>query len=206
MSLAYRRDASPSGRKEGRLFPLFLELAGRPVVVVGAGPVGTDKALRLVEAGAAVTVIAPAASAEIAAAAAAGALRWLERPFAPADLDEAWLAVAATGLPEVNAAVARAGAARRVFVNAVDDPARASAYAAAVLRRGPVTVAISSGGRAPALCRLLREALEELLPTSAETGEWLALAERLRSGWRRAGTPMADRRRLLLDALQGTAP
>ncbi|HEV3031103.1 MAG TPA: SAM-dependent methyltransferase, partial [Polyangia bacterium] len=180
------------------LFPLFLKLAGRDVLVVGAGPVGTAKTRSLLEAGAHVTVVAPEVGPELRELAAAGALRLAARAFVGADLDGAWLVVAAA-TPEVNRAVAAAGEARRTFVLAVDDPASASAYGAGVVRRGGVTVAFSTDGRAPALAGLLREALEAVLPD--ELASWTAEAERLRRIWRAEGVPMLARRPLLLDAL-----
>jgi uroporphyrin-III C-methyltransferase/precorrin-2 dehydrogenase/sirohydrochlorin ferrochelatase len=180
------------------LYPLFLKLAGRDVLVVGAGPIGTAKARALVEAGARVTVVAPAAEPELVELAAAGALALYARAFAEADLEGAWLVVAAA-TPEVNRAVAAAAEARRTFVLAVDDPASASAYGAGVVRRGGVTVAVSTDGRAPALAGLMREALEAVLPD--ELASWTAEAERLRRAWKAEGVPMSERRPLLLDAL-----
>jgi uroporphyrin-III C-methyltransferase / precorrin-2 dehydrogenase / sirohydrochlorin ferrochelatase len=180
------------------LFPLFLKLAGRDVLVVGGGPVGTGKARALVEAGARVTVVAPALSPELRALAGAGTLAVAERAFEVRDLEGAWLVVAAA-TPDVNRAVATAAEARRVFVLAVDDPASASAYGAAVVRRGGVTLAVSTDGRAPALAGLLREGLEAVLPDDLDS--WTAAAARERRAWRDAGVPMAERRPLLLDAL-----
>jgi uroporphyrin-III C-methyltransferase/precorrin-2 dehydrogenase/sirohydrochlorin ferrochelatase len=180
------------------LFPLFLKLAGRDVLVVGAGPIGTSKARSLVEAGARVTVVAPEATSELLELAAAGALALHARAFAEDDLDGAWLVIAAA-VPEVNRAVAAAAEARRTFVLAVDDPTSASAYGAGVVRRGGVTVAVSTDGRAPALAGLLREALEAVLPD--ELASWTSEAERLRGLWKSRGVPMAERRPLLLEAL-----
>lgn len=183
------------------LFPLFLDLRGRPVLVVGAGTVAAAKLPGLLQAGAAVTVVAPAAVPAIQDLAAGGALTLVPRAFCDADLDGAWLVLAATADAGVNARVAQAAAARRVFTNAVDDPARASAYAGAVVRRGPVVAAISSGGRAPALSRLLRETLEELLPDTATLTRWAEHAGELRAGWRARGVPMAARYPALLRRL-----
>jgi uroporphyrin-III C-methyltransferase/precorrin-2 dehydrogenase/sirohydrochlorin ferrochelatase len=180
------------------LFPLFLKLAGRDVLVVGGGPVGTSKARALVEAGARVTVVAPALSPELRALAGAGTLVVAERAFDVRDLEGAWLVVAAA-TPDVNRAVATAAEARRVFVLAVDDPASASAYGAGVVRRGGVTLAVSTDGRAPALAGLLREGLEAVLPDDLDA--WTAAAERERRAWKDAGVPVAERRPLLLDAL-----
>jgi uroporphyrin-III C-methyltransferase/precorrin-2 dehydrogenase/sirohydrochlorin ferrochelatase len=176
------------------LVPLFVKLAGRPVLVVGAGPMGTQRVRQLAEAGARVTVVAP----EILPEAASLAAEVRRRPFASADLDGVWLAVAAAP-PEVNRAVAEAAEARRILVNAVDDPARATAYFPGVVRRGGATVAISTDGRAPALAGLLREGIAALLPEDLEA--WLATAEGLRAGWKARGVPLGERRPLLLQRL-----
>lgn len=191
----------PDDRLQDPLFPLFLDLRGRPVLVVGGGPVGTSKAAGLLAAGAVVTVVAPLASNELRVAAVRGALRWEPRRFVPADLDAVYLAIAATGDPAVNAEVAAAAAARCRFVNAVDDPANGSAYSAALLTRGPVTLALSTAGRAPAVARLLREVLEELLPDGEQLARWVAQAEALRPIWRREKRAMRERYRELLQAL-----
>jgi uroporphyrin-III C-methyltransferase/precorrin-2 dehydrogenase/sirohydrochlorin ferrochelatase len=120
------------------------------------------------------------------------------RRFVPADLDGAWLAVAAA-TPEANREVARAAEPRRVFVNAVDDPASASAYLGGVVRKGGVVLAVSTGGRAPALAGLLREALEATLPD--DVGAWVEAAAALRSRQKAAGLPMERRRPALLEEL-----
>ena len=133
------------------LFPVFLKLAGRPVLLVGGGAVATLKLAALRRARARVTVIAPRVSASIAAS----RVRVRRRRFRPADLDGQWLVVSAA-TPAVNRQVARAAARRQVFVNAVDDPAHASAYLGGVLRRSGLTVAVSTNGHAPALAGLLR--------------------------------------------------
>ncbi len=178
-----------------QLFPAFLHLRGRPVLLVGGGPVAAGKLGTLREAGARVTVVAPL----IGDALLQPGVQLLPRAFAPTDLDGKWFAVAAAP-PEVNREVARAAELRHVFVNAVDDTASASAYLGGVVRKGEVTLAISTDGRAPALAGLLREALEAVLP--AELGEWTQLAETLRARWRQDGVPIAERRPLLLRALQ----
>ena len=176
------------------LYPVFLKLAGLPVVVVGGGAVAAQKLDGLLAAGARVTVIAPEARDEVRRRATV-----IERAFQPSDLDGArWVVAAAT--PAVNREVAAAATARGLFVNAVDDPQAASAYLGGVVRRGEVEVAISTGGAAPALAGLLREALEAVLPHDLEA--WVELAVRERAAWRRAQVPIAERRPLLLRALQ----
>ncbi len=176
------------------LLPLFLKLDGRPALVVGGGAAAAVRVAQLLEAGARVTVVAPEVRPDIVASGAT--VR--RRRFLPADLDGAWLAVAAA-TPEVGQEVSRAAEKRRIFVNAVDGPQSASAYTGAVLRRGGVAVAVSTGGRAPALAGLLRQALGALLPEDLDA--WLELAERLRAEDRAAGVAMRNRRRRLLAAL-----
>jgi uroporphyrin-III C-methyltransferase/precorrin-2 dehydrogenase/sirohydrochlorin ferrochelatase len=176
------------------LLPVFLTLAGRRVVLVGGGGVAASKLQSLLAAGADVTVVSPEVRSEIESA----SVTIARRRFTPADLDEAWLAVAAAP-PEVNQQVAAAAAERRLFVNAVDDPAHATAYLGGVVRRDGVTVAISTNGHAPGLAGLLREALDAVLPR--DLGEWMEVARRERLHWRRDGVAMAKRRPLLLRAL-----
>jgi uroporphyrin-III C-methyltransferase/precorrin-2 dehydrogenase/sirohydrochlorin ferrochelatase len=176
------------------LFPVFLKLTGRPVLVVGGGAVAASKIEGLLRAGARVTVVAPEIGEEIAA----HDVDMERRPFRPDDLDGVWYVVAAA-IPDVNRAVALAAEARRIFVNAVDDPPNASAYLGGVVRRGRVTIAISTEGEAPALAGLLREGIDELLP--ADLDAWMEIAAAERARWRDARIPMDQRRPLLLDAI-----
>ena len=178
------------------VFPVFLKLDGRPVLVVGAGPVAAGKVRPLVDAGARVTVVAPDVVDEIAALAPNIAIE--RRPFEPRDVDGAWYVVAAAP-PEVNRAVARAAEARCLFVNAVDDLESASAYAGAIVQKAGVTIAMSTDGKAPALAGLMREALEVLLP--GDLDKWMSCAQEARRGWLAQGVPMAERRPMLLQAL-----
>ena len=180
---------------QDNLFPVFLKLTGRAVVVVGAGSVAASKLNALTEAGAAVRVVAPDIGSDIERP----GVSIERRAFRPADLDGVWLAVAAATL-EVNRQVADAAEARHVFVNAVDDPSNASAYLGGVVRRSGVTFAISTDGRAPALASLLREGLDAVLPT-LELERWISDAEALRNQWRADGVPIHERRSLLLEAL-----
>ena len=150
------------------LLPLFLKLAGRRVVLVGAGTVAGGKLDALVRAGADVRVVDPDA-------------------FQPADLDDAWLVVSACSV-EINRAVAAAAEARRIFVNAVDDPPNATAYLGGVVRRSGVTIAISTSGNAPALAGVLREGIDalheqHLAPVDvSETRERRLVEQRLGNG------------------------
>jgi siroheme synthase-like protein len=161
------------------MFPLFLDLTGRRVVLVGTGHVADAKQRQFADAGADVRVVAP-------------------ETFAPGDLDGAWLVVAAAS-PEVNRVVAAAATERRLFVNAVDDIPNATAFLAGIVRRHGVTLAISTDGDAPALTALLREALNEVLPD--DLAAWLTIARDERAQWKRDRVPLDARKPLLLDAL-----
>ena len=176
------------------LLPLFLNLTGRDVLLVGGGRVAEAKLRQLLAAGARVRVVAPA----IAPAIRAAGVDAHERGFEPADLDGAWLVVAAA-TPEVNRLVADAAEQRRVFVNAVDDPVNATAFLSGVVRREGVTLAISTSGDAPALTALLRESLDAVLPR--DLAAWIATARDQRIEWRRDRVPMDERKPLLLRAL-----
>lgn len=179
------------------MLPVFLNLSGRRLLVVGGGPVAAAKLAQLLAAGAdpgLVRVVAPEAVDEIARA----SVRIERRRFEPADLDGVWLVVAAAPA-DVNRAVAEAADVRRIFVNAVDDPANASAFLGGVVRRDGVTVAISTEGVAPAMAGLLREGIDVLLPGDLDA--WMAESRRQRDAWRASRVPMASRRPLLLDAL-----
>ncbi len=171
------------------IYPLFLKLGGRPVLVVGAGAVAERKIEGLLEAGARVLVVAPSATARVEALARDGAIEWQRRAFVEGDLEGRWLVIAATSDADVQGRVGSSCANRRIFCVAVDDPPNASAYAGAVVRRPPFTVALSSSGETPALTRLLREVIELALPSD----EWIAHARELRRRWRSEKTPMGAR-------------
>lgn len=177
------------------LYPAFLDLAGREVVLVGGGTVAASKLDGLLTANARVTVVAP----QVCASIRVRDVRLVERAFQPSDLDGAWWVVAAA-TPDVNRAVANAAEQRRVFVNAVDDKGAASAFLGGVVRRGEVEIAISTGGSAPALAGLLREALDAVLPFDLD--RWVELAKQLRVEHKAAGIPILERRPLLLRALE----
>jgi uroporphyrin-III C-methyltransferase / precorrin-2 dehydrogenase / sirohydrochlorin ferrochelatase len=176
------------------MFPAFLDLTGRKVVVIGGGPVAAGKIEALIAAGARVTVIAPDIRSEIEGA----DVEIVRREFVDADLDGAWWVVAAAP-PAVNRHVSEAAERRRIFVNAVDDPEHATAYLGGVVRRDGVTIAISTDGRAPAIAGLLREAFDALLPREIE--HWLKVSDEARRLWRTQRTPMEERRPQLLAVL-----
>jgi siroheme synthase-like protein len=156
--------------------PVLLHLDDRPVVAVGAGRVAAAKALPLLDAGARLTVVAPEAAPQIRAAARAGRLLWHPRPYRPGDLAGAMLALAATATADVNARVAADADAAGVWCVRVD--AGGSAELLAALRRGGLSIAVSTAGNAPALAARIRAELETRY--GPEYGELVALLGELR--------------------------
>jgi uroporphyrin-III C-methyltransferase/precorrin-2 dehydrogenase/sirohydrochlorin ferrochelatase len=183
------------------LFPLFLRLTGKAVLVVGGGAVAERKIEDLALAGARVRVVAPVASSAVEALAARGRIAWERRAFEETDVSGAWLVIAATDDPDVQRRACAAADAARVFAVAVDDPPNGSAYSASVIRRGPFAIAISSTGEAPALSRLLREVLEQALPDA----DWVDAARALRERWKTEATPMGSRFAELVRAFKSRA-
>ena len=145
-------------------FPLFVDLKGRPVLVVGAGHVALRKIRLLLRCGAVVRIAAGRLHPKVAALHGAGRVEWAAHSFSPELLDTAFLAVAATDDSDLNERVFQAAQSRRLLVNTVDDPARCNFIFPSIIDRNPIQIAISSGGKAPVLARLLRERLEALLP------------------------------------------
>ncbi len=153
-------------------YPLVVELANRQCVVVGGGAVAERKVDGLLAAGAVVTVVSPTLSQGLAALAGARRIEHVCRLYRRGDLAGKILAFVATGDRRVAIAVAREGRRRGVWVNAADDPAHCDFFLPSVLRRGPLVVAVATGGASPALARAVREEIERLLPS-----EYAALAE-----------------------------
>jgi siroheme synthase-like protein len=170
--------------------PVNLLVRGRRVVVVGGGRIAARKVEPLLDLGADVLVVAPDVSAEIRSWADAGRCRIELRPFAPPDLDGAWLALTATGDHAVDAAVYSAGEAARVWVNSADDPAHCSFTMMSVVRRADVVVAFGTGGRSPALAAHLRRLLTEELGPEYEV--LLELLSEAREGLRASGRSTED--------------
>ena len=144
-------------------YPLFLDLEGREALIVGGGPVSVRKIESLLRAGATVTVVSPACAAAIETWSREGVVTLRRRRYEPADLGNAALVVAATDNPAVNAQVARDARAQRIPVNVIDDPAAGDFIVPAVVERGSIQIAVSTGGQSPAFARLVRQDLEELI-------------------------------------------
>ncbi|EKP0304788.1 uroporphyrinogen-III C-methyltransferase [Aeromonas veronii] len=173
--------------------PIFCRLDNKPVLLVGGGEVAERKARLLLDAGAQLTVVAPELDPELAELAANGSIEWLASEFVPEQLAGKWLVVAATDRREVNALVYQSANQARIFANVVDDPKRSSFIMPSIIDRSPLMVAISSGGKAPVLARLLREKLEALLPE--HLGAVAAFAGSLRERVKARFASMGERRR-----------
>ena len=177
------------------LFPMFLKLEGRNCLVLGAGSVGEQKIRSLMDCGARIHVVAPAASAAVKEWATRGALSWNQRPFESADLDGVFLVVAATSDVDVNHAIYREAQERGILCNVVDDPPHCDFYYPAVVRRGQLQIAISTAGLSPALAQRIRKQLEvEFSPAYAG---WLEELGNRREKLFSAGGDSEERRQLL---------
>jgi uroporphyrin-III C-methyltransferase / precorrin-2 dehydrogenase / sirohydrochlorin ferrochelatase len=184
-----------------RYFPLFLDVAGKSVLLVGGGEVAARKYSLLADARAAVVVVAPELGSELGEALTRGALTHHAREFVAADIEGAWLVVAATDDRAVNAAVAAACHAARIPCNVVDDRELSSFIMPAIIDRSPVQIAVSTGGTSPVLARLIRERLETLLDESL--GTLASFADRWRERIKTKFTDIGARRRFLSWMLTG---
>ena len=141
-------------------YPVYLNLRGRRCVIIGGGTVAEGKIARLLDSGAQIRVVSPDATPGIRQFVADGSVQWEERKYRDGDLEGAFIAIAATNVREVNRRIFEEANERGVMLNAVDDPPNCSFIAPSIVQRGPVTLAISTGGVSPALARKLRESLQ----------------------------------------------
>jgi siroheme synthase-like protein len=184
------------------LLPIFVKLRGRLVVVVGGGAIAEGKIEGLLTAEARVRVVAPRVTPAIAAWITQGRVDWHAKAFAPADLDDAFLVIAATSAAGVNEAVFVEAEARGVLCNAVDDIEHCHFYYGSVVQRGDLQIAISTNGKSPALAQRLRLLLEKQFGPEYELWlEWLGAARELL----RAGDNGADTKKVLLHHLASEA-
>jgi len=179
-------------------YPISLDLVGRPCLVLGGGTVALRKVSALVEAGARVTVVSPSLTRPLLRLATEAPLRWRPREYAAGDAAGFVLVMVATDDRAVNAAVAAECRERGIWVNCADDPARCDFILPSVLRRGAVTVAVSTGGASPTMARLVREELDALLPR--DVGVLTDVVASVRSALSEDGvSPDAERWRQALD-------
>lgn len=153
-------------------YPVYLNLAGKRCVIIGGGTIAQGKIAGLLRAGCRITVISPEVTPGIRQAAQRGDVAWLERPYQPGDLEGAFIGVAATNIWHVNQEIYQEAERCGVLLNVVDDPDLCTFIAPSIVKREPVTLAISTGGASPALARKLRETLAQ-----SEALEWADLAE-----------------------------
>ena len=161
-------------------YPIYLDLRGRKCLVVGAGYVGTGKVAGLIEALAEVVVVAPEASAKVMAWAAHGKITWQRRKFEASDIDNAFIVIAATNNKGLNAQVYQLANQQQRVANAVDDLDNCNFIAPAVVRDGPVQVAVSTSGTSPGLAKQLRDRIQDeiLEPHTGRLASFLG-------GWRK---------------------
>jgi siroheme synthase-like protein len=180
-------------------FPVMLDLSCRACLVVGGGAVAERKVEGLVEAGARVTVVSPSLTHGLLRLATDAQLRWRPREYVAGDVEGFVLVMVATDDVSVNAAVAAECRERGVLINCADDPARCDFILPSVLKRGALTVTVSTGGASPTMARLVREELDTLLPgdVAALTDVMAEVRRTLREG---GITIDAERWRQALDA------
>jgi precorrin-2 dehydrogenase / sirohydrochlorin ferrochelatase len=183
------------------LFPMFVKLDGRQVLVVGAGRVGEPKIRGLLPTGARIRVVAHKASDAVREWAHNGEIVLEERSFVPADLDNVVLAVVATSSRELNELVFREAQSRRILCNVVDVPDQCDFYYPAVVQRGDLQIAISTSGQSPSFAQKLRKQLEQQFGPGY--AHWVAVLGETR---RRvlASSLNPERKRDLLQSLAST--
>lgn len=179
------------------LFPIALKLTGRRCLIVGAGKIGADKVLGLLDAGALVRVVDPAPSKMIREMAWAGQVELRHGEYRVCDLASVFLAVAATSNAELNRRIFEDARARGILVNVVDVPELCDFYYPATIRRGALTVAISTEGESPILAQRLRDEISDLLPDELDEAVARIGSERRRI--LATYEPGEHRRRLLRD-------
>lgn len=177
-------------------FPIMLRLEGRACVVVGAGRIAAAKAAGLLRHGAEVVVVAPNAVRWIREKARAGKLVWRRRTFSSRDLRGAFLVVAATDSVASNHAAFCACQARGVLCNVVDDPEHCDFFYPAVVRRGPLQIAVSTNGNSPALAARLRKELERQF--GPEWGAFVEHIGKLRQQLLSANMPLKKKREQIM--------
>ena len=176
-------------------FPLFVDLRNKTCLVVGAGTVAATKIESLLCCGARIEVVSPGAVRAISDRASEGTITWHRRRFASADVRGKFLVIAATGSVRTNRTIFRASTAHGILCNSVDDPQRCNFFFPALVRRGPLQIAISTGGCSPSLAARMRRDLE--IQFGPEWGKWVEHLGKLRSAILARQTPaLAPRRRL----------
>ena len=161
-------------------YPVYLNLTGKKCLVFGGGPIAEDKIAKLQSTGAQVTIVSPTVTPNLQAWVHRGDFQWQPREYQAGDMEGAFLSIAATNDRQVNHEIFQEAERLGVLINVVDDPEQCTFIAPAVVRRGQVTLAISTGGASPALARKLREALtEDAVLEWADLARVLSLARKV---------------------------
>jgi siroheme synthase-like protein len=188
---------------DANLYIACLVLTGRPVLVVGGGRIGLEKIEGLLACDAQVTVVAPDAIDEVQALAEEGRVEWQQRSYEPSDLEKKLLVVAATSDTELNSRVYRDAESRTMLVNVVDVPELCNFILPAIVREGPLAVAISTSGASPALAkRMKREVAANIGPEYAE----LALMLDEVRAWAKSTLPTYDERKVFFEDIVNGSP
>ena len=188
---------------DNNLYIACLDLSDKPCLVVGAGPVGVEKTEGLLAAGARVRVVAPEGSEAMALLEQEGHVEWERRPYRSEDLDDVFLVIAATSQTPVNKQVHADAEERRLLVNVADVPPLCNFILPAIVRSGPIAVAVSTKGASPALAqRMKREAAEIFDGSYAELA---VLLEEARP-WAKATLPTYQDRKAFFDEIVNGEP
>lgn len=180
-------------------YPVFLELKGRPCLVIGGGAVACQKAKALLTCGAKVRVVSPRLGPGLSRLHKQKRMRWGRHTFKGRDLEGVELVVAATDDRRVNERASRLAGRQRIWINVVDQPRLCSYIVPSVVRRGRMEIAISTGGISPALSKWIRKDLEKRY--GREIGTLLGRSARIRGKIREAVPSYGERRRLYERAL-----
>lgn len=160
------------------LLPVFFKMKGRRCLLVGAGRIALEKIRVLLDAEAAIQVVAPQCCPEISELAAQGKVAWQQKKYEAADLGSFPIIIAATNLADLNHQVCSDARAAGRLVNVVDDPEYCDFYFGSIVRRGSLQVAISTAGESPAFAQQLKQEIDDALPP--DTGAWLSRLGELR--------------------------
>jgi precorrin-2 dehydrogenase / sirohydrochlorin ferrochelatase len=180
-----------------------LKLTGRRCLVIGGGEVGLEKVEGLLACDAAVTLIAPAANAGLEQLAAEGSIEWQRREYRSEDLERAFLAIAATDDTDVNIRVYEDAEARAMLVNVVDVPPLCNFILPAIVRSGPLAIAISTAGASPALAKRMKREIAELFGAPYAQ---LAIMLNDARGWAKATLPTYQDRKEFFESIVNGEP
>jgi precorrin-2 dehydrogenase len=192
-----------AGLLDTPLYIACLRLSGRSCLVVGGGEVGLEKVEGLLVCDGRVTLVAPTAMPELEAYAAEGSIVWERREFRDADLDGRFLAIAATSDTDVNISVYEGAERRAMLVNVVDVPPLCNFILPAILRTGPLAIAISTAGASPALAKRMKR---EIAAAFGEPYARLAVLLNESRGWAKASLPTYRDRKEFFESIVNGSP